>query len=196
MRIAILGWGSLIESLGVLNINLYFGENGWQTDGPVLPIEFSRISGVHDKLRYLSLVISPSSNWIMTLFAESIYTDLNNAICNLANRESTAFSAIGYFNFDKSKLNSRFSSDLFQSLEKWNENKNYNALIWTDLDSNFESIAKRPYTIENVQSYLKSFTIEELKKSIDYIRSAPSQTETQNRSIILNHLEKLQLSNK
>lgn len=195
MKIAVLGWGSLIESPGALNINLDFGDNGWQTDGPELPIEFSRISGVQNDLRYLSLVISPPSDWITTLFAESIYTDLNNAICNLANREGAAFSAIGYYDFQKVKIHSSFISVIAKSLEKWKNIKKYNALIWTDLDSNFKTITKSPFTMENVQSFLNSLTTEELEKSIEYIKTAPAQTKTQYRSIILNHLEKLQSSN-
>jgi 1-acyl-sn-glycerol-3-phosphate acyltransferase len=39
MRIAVLGWGSLIWSPGNLKI-----DREWHEDGPFLPIEFARVS--------------------------------------------------------------------------------------------------------------------------------------------------------
>lgn len=41
MKIAVLGWGSLIWDQGNLQIN----DDRWHTAGPLLPIEFARISG-------------------------------------------------------------------------------------------------------------------------------------------------------
>ena len=41
MKIAILGWGSLIWNPDKLDFDKDFG---WDPDGPKLPIEFSRIS--------------------------------------------------------------------------------------------------------------------------------------------------------
>jgi len=46
MKIAILGWGSLIWDARLLSINTTLFDNGWSSDGPDLPIEFSRVSTV------------------------------------------------------------------------------------------------------------------------------------------------------
>jgi hypothetical protein len=52
MKIAVLGWGSLLWEQGVLRL-----ASRWRTDGPWLPIEFARLS---DRGR-LTLVIHPES---------------------------------------------------------------------------------------------------------------------------------------
>ena len=62
MKIAILGWGSLIW----LPKDLKFDTNsGWKENGPVLPIEFARIS----KDGRLTLVITPNGTEVPTLYA-------------------------------------------------------------------------------------------------------------------------------
>ena len=60
MKIACIGWGSLIWNSGVLKIR-----NKWYEDGPILPIEFSRIS---DDGR-VTLIIDKSGTPVRTLWA-------------------------------------------------------------------------------------------------------------------------------
>lgn len=72
MKIAILGWGSLIWDKRTLRL-----AGDWQTGGPVLPIEFSRVSGDGR----LTLVIDPLHGVpVTTRFAPSAFTNLNDAI--------------------------------------------------------------------------------------------------------------------
>ena len=76
MRIAILGWGSLINEPRDLPIT---GE--WQKDGPMLWIEFSRISKRGARAGCLTLVIDERSDEeIRTLYIVSARTDLLQAI--------------------------------------------------------------------------------------------------------------------
>jgi len=87
-RIAILGWGSLIWCPRQLQ---YEGE--WQQGGPVLPIEFSRISSDGR----LTLVIDTQRGVdTPTRFVVSSHTDLKSAIENLRDRECTLERNIGY----------------------------------------------------------------------------------------------------
>ena len=75
MKIAILGWGSLIW----LPKDLKFDTNsGWKENGPVLPIEFARIS----KDGRLTLVITPNGTEVPTLYAVSSFDSLNLAVLN------------------------------------------------------------------------------------------------------------------
>src|ERR1700693_4595954 len=86
MRVAILGWGSLIPQPE----GLLLSEN-WQPDGPILEIEFSRISGDGR----LTLVIDPQGSEVKTYYAESARTELSDAICDLRIRESTSTRNVG-----------------------------------------------------------------------------------------------------
>ena len=62
MKIAILGWGSLIWQPK----DLKFDANiGWKEKGPILPIEFARIS----KDGRLTLVITKDAKEVKTYFA-------------------------------------------------------------------------------------------------------------------------------
>lgn len=81
MRVAIIGWGSLIYDRGVLRL-----VDGWHKNGPPLPVEFARISGNGT----ISLVISPEhGTTVTTYWAESMEGDLPLARENLCDRERT-----------------------------------------------------------------------------------------------------------
>src|SRR5437868_4323624 len=81
MRIAIIGWGSLIWCLGALQI-----KSCWHRDGPALPIEFARVS----KGKRLTLVIHPGSKEQQTLWATAASQELEAVRANLRDREGTS----------------------------------------------------------------------------------------------------------
>jgi hypothetical protein len=81
MKIAILGWGSLIWDSSELHL-----ASNWLEGGPILPIEFSRIS---DDGR-LSLVVDERHGVnVPTCYAHSSLTNLEKAIVDLQQREGT-----------------------------------------------------------------------------------------------------------
>lgn len=92
MRIAVLGWGSLIwcpKNLKIKYVN-------WKTDGPNLPIEFARIS----KYKSLALVIydeylDDETKWVPVLWNEMDVESIEEAIGNLCKREKTTCKRIG-----------------------------------------------------------------------------------------------------
>lgn len=100
-RIVIVGWGSLIWNPGNLE-----AEGQWKNDGPILPIEFSRLS-IDGRL---TLVIDPKTvgsnrlpvniggKDVKTLYILSNNTNLVAAIRNLRLREGTKAENIGYVN--------------------------------------------------------------------------------------------------
>src|SRR5437899_2851545 len=88
MRIAVLGWGSLIRSPGCLSTR-----GDWELTGPVLPIEFTRKSSDGR----LTLVIDHSTGVpVQTYWIESSMAALDDAIENLRKRERTTLERIGY----------------------------------------------------------------------------------------------------
>ncbi len=79
MKIAVLAWGSLIWEPRNLQT-----ATGFVLLGPVLPIEFSRVSGGNR----LTLVIDEANGApCRTYVAQSAYADLDNALLNLWLRE-------------------------------------------------------------------------------------------------------------
>lgn len=86
MRIAVLGWGSLIWCPGQLKI-----QTPWHSDGPDLLIEFARIS----KDGRLSLVIHVGAIELKTNWTVMESDELSKAVDNLADREGCGRKLIG-----------------------------------------------------------------------------------------------------
>ena len=85
MKIACIGWGSLIWNLGNLKI-----QKRWFEDGPILPIEFTRIS---DNGR-VTLIIDKEAKPIQTLWALMTCDDIEEAKKSLKDREGTGITKI------------------------------------------------------------------------------------------------------
>lgn len=171
MKIAIIGWGSLVWDPRELNT-----EGKWLHDGPKLPLEFARISS---DLR-LTLVIRPKSKWVKTLYINSADSDLKSAISNLQEREKCPnINSIGYYNFlDKTKNIKRIPEEIERELSMWNEVKKYDAVIWTDLGQNFKDKSQMEFNVHNLKIHLAGLKSNEYQLATEYILNAPSQIKT------------------
>lgn len=162
MKIVILGWGSLIWQPKDLAFNKEFG---WKKNGPILPIEFARIS----TNGRLTLVITEEGTEVTTLYALSNYHDLDEAILNLVVRECSGKKSIGYYD----KNNNAFFSinlNIKSNIEEWIKQTDFDAVIWTDLPEKLES--KDPL------EYLKSLIGNKSTSAEEYIRRTPTQIKT------------------
>jgi len=170
MKIAILGWGSLVWNPENLEIDKTQGQNGWFPDGPMLPVEFARIS----KGPRLTLVIRPESELVQTLYAISTKDNLHQAILNLSKRENCKIESIGYFD----RTENSFSNPNFQFIRNiidWIEVKNeIEAVIWTDLPENFQEKTGNSLNEENAISYINGLLLAEQAAAESYIRRAPA----------------------
>ncbi|MCG8750513.1 hypothetical protein [Tenacibaculum finnmarkense] len=172
MKIAILAWGSLYWELGDLSII-----DKWNNDGVILPIEFSRIS---DKGKgRLTLVIDEiNGSQIRTYWSTSSFNNLEKSIKNLKDREGTNNRNIGYINLIKNSSYSKFSKSLIEQIKDWASLKKLDAVIWTDLESNFQKIIKSEFSPENGLKYINKLDKKTKEKAIEYINKAPEQTIT------------------
>lgn len=168
MKIACLGWGSLIWQPGNLLIR-----RAWFEDGPLLPIEFTRQS----KDGRLTLVINESAKATRTLWALMATDNLNDAKRNLQEREG-----IPLKNIDKSigvvSANEDAKSKIEVIIKEWMQNLKIDAVIWTNLPSKFQGENNRTPTIEEAISYIKSLDINSKKNAEEYIRKTPRQIDT------------------
>lgn len=173
MKIAILGWGSLIWDPRELEIC-----GSWQKDGPLLPIEFARVSGDGR----LTLVLDSKAVNVQTLWVLSSCTDLSKARKSLATREGTSEENIGYVSIPGNDRQCRIGSDVLVKIEEWARSKEIDATIWTDLKANFEEKAKMPFNGGNVVKYLKGLETRTWCKAEEYVRRTPKQITTRIRT--------------
>jgi len=183
MKIAVLGWGSLIWNPKRKSGELNLADDKWFSDGPTLPIEFARISS--DKR--LTLVLFPAAKKVPVLWAMMALNNLDEAINNLREVEGIpAFSRdrIGYVNLQSGEQRSSVVADIADEIRRWACMKKVEAVIWTDLPPKFEEETGIKFTEENVTSYLNNPPDDSKKKAEEYIRRVPRQIRTGFRSAI------------
>ena len=180
MNIGILAWGSLIWQPKDLFFDTEFG---WKEDGPILPIEFARIS----KDGRLTLVITQNGALVPTFYTASKYKTLDEAILNLAVIEGSGRRSIG--SYDKTK--NEFSHNVFfkEIIRDWINDKDFDAVIWTNLGENWVIKNEKGEIIDTIESakrieYLKSLKGNTSVLAEEYIRKTPVQIKTKYRAKI------------
>jgi len=169
MRIVLLGWGSLIWSPNGLPI-----VGDWHPGGPVLPIEFSRVS----QDGRLTLVIDElNGTEVCTRYALSPRTDLKDAVEDLMRRECTVPDCIGFVDLANGTTNQIYSS-ITKQIRDWPRRSGVDAVIWTALKSNFEERTAEQFAVERAITYLQSLRGSERENAFNYIRKAPEEVNT------------------
>lgn len=180
MKIAILGWGSLLWQPKDLHFN---EEIGWSKNGPFLPIEFARIS----KDGRLTLVITKNGIQVQTYFAISSYETVEEAVLNLSVREGSGRKQIGSYK----KSTNTFSQEVFfeKNILEWINDTDIDAVIWTNLGENWEIKNDNDELIKTIKpderiEYLKSLKGDKSALAEEYIRRTPIQIQTYYRELI------------
>ena len=140
MKIAFLGWGSLVWNPGDLLVR---GE--WFKDGPFLPIEFCRQSD-NDRL---TLVISPGKPELRTLWALSSTTKLQEAVKSLQAREGLSGTHVDK-NTGVWPTDPKYSA-ASPSIAAWAKDKALDAVVWTALGPRFHKKDRCPSAQEAVR---------------------------------------------
>jgi len=154
ISIAILGWGSLIWD--PRELHRYIGP--WLGGGPVLPIEFSRLSSG----RRLTLVIDDENGVpVPTQYAVSLRLVLDEAIVDLARRERTRRpEGIGFVDQTGGTARSRIGP-VAETIATWADKQGMNAVIWTDLGPNFSDETGTPFSCEAAAAHLRRLESDE-----------------------------------
>lgn len=180
MRISILVWGSLFWDPRNLSFN-----GNWHFDGPLLPIEFARISSGNR----LTLVINHESQTIQTLYCISAQDSIQVAINNLAEREGTTnLLNIGFIDFEANRVNVRVENEfILPILRDWNIDKKFDAIIWSDFGNNFADRSGMDFTSGNIVRFLTGLNEAQLREALRYIVMTPPQVGTDFRRAIQEH---------
>lgn len=166
MKIACLGWGSLVWNPGDLPLR-----SQWHSDGPLIRVEFVRQSG-GDTGR-ITLVILPSAEEVTSLWAEMDIDDPEAAKESLRIREGRPHRHhIGLWRrgqIDPSSL---------PGLAEWAASREIHAVVWTDLPPKFQGQEGRVLSVGEVVTYLQALPEEAKTVAIEYIQRAPEQIDT------------------
>jgi len=175
--IAILGWGSLLWEPHAAFDDTH---GQWLRSGPALSLEFSRIS--RSRLDALTLVID-SKNGRKTIVSYCISNrkNLDDAICDLRCREGTPLTNIGFIERSTGRRNCD-DKELFAVLSAWlereNIRENIDAVVWTNLKSNFDHKHHKPFSISEAIYHLQSLSPEAKVKAAEYVWRAPKFVHT------------------
>jgi hypothetical protein len=177
MKIAILGWGSLLWDPRDLQLASPF-----ELIGPRLPVEFCRISKNHR----LTLIIDETFGTLCRTYAAASGSEtLDEAVENLRLREGMSSAAdVGFVEITRQERNAAATErhpHAVETIADWALNAGYDAAIWTALDSHFESRTQEPFSVNAAMRFLENLEQQEpeaFERALDYIRRAPPATQT------------------
>jgi hypothetical protein len=177
MKIAILGWGSLLWDPRDLKLVAPF-----ELTGPSLPIEFCRVS---KNLRLTLIIHEEFGTLCQTYAATSAFTNRAEAMENLRVREGMSSTGdVGFAivaNQERSHTATKLHPHATETIADWTANAGYDAAIWTALDSRFEEQATEPFSVNAAMRFLEKLAQhnpESFVGALDYIRRAPDATQT------------------
>ena len=175
MKIAILGWGSLLWDR---RAEFYKQHEDWQCDGPSLKLEFSRVSQTRNDALTLVLDLNNGESCEVA-YALSKRRNPDDAICDLRCREGTTLENIGFYFADGSRKQSR-EGDVLKGIQSWALERKIDVVIWTDLASNFreKSKCKKPIFIEAALCHIQALDTEGKAKAAEYVWRAPQFIDT------------------
>ena len=161
-----LAWGSLYWNPDTLPIK------NWNYSNLELPLEFSRISD-EGKGR-LTLVIDDKNGKLNKVwYAISQINNVNQSIQKLRQREKTTLNNIAYINLKKNmKRSLNTPPKIIEKIWDWARDNNIDAVIWTDLKSNWYDIMHTPYNVQNAYKYFKNSPLDVRLKILEYIYKA------------------------
>lgn len=180
-HIAILGWGSLLwdarPDFDVLH-------DQWREDGPVLKIEFSRIST--SRSGALTLVLDPINGAAnQVAYCVSKRPDLLQARQDLKFREGTTLKNIGFIGANEEKYSR--DPESMDSITAWAFARKLGGVVWTDLPSNFG-----PFSPQKAIAYLDALDDKGAKAALEYICKAPRSIRTPLREAYMHRLNSQQ----
>jgi len=183
VRVAILGWGSLLWDTRPKFTPFTSQCGPWQRGGPSLPLEFSRIS--KSRGGALTLVID-ANNGTETIvsYCVSARNRSSAAIEDLRIREGpTRQEWIGSFRtpFEQSPY--------FHAIRTWASSHSFDDVVWTDLPPDFRAF-RQPFSVKAAVTHLEGLDAESATMAREYLKRAPDFVQTPVRHALQDFVEK------
>ena len=180
MRIAILGWGSLIWDTDTEKGKEFARRCRGQwaiAQGLELPLEFSRVS--ESRSHALTLVIDEKHGTRCRVsYAMSKREALNDAICDLRSREGTTWKNIGCWTARRGTPRLDATQE---RIGAWAGKSGFDAVVWTALESNFAKQNKAnatEFSVENAIRHIENLSREGKARAAEYVWRAPDEIMT------------------
>lgn len=150
--------------------------------GPILPIEFARVSGKGASPRRLTLVIDDKVGaQCQTYAALSGLGDLEAARENLRGREGLDHvNGIGFAvkgGASSAKAIERHPKAV-TAIRAWLAASDFDAVIWTALANNFAERVGEAFSVDAALRFLEALPEDQLPHALEYIRKAPEPVQT------------------
>jgi hypothetical protein len=172
MRIALLGWGSLLSDSDT-RFAATHGE--WQPDGPRLPLEFTRISASHQSA--LTLVIDKRHGTSCTVaWCESTLGSAEEAVAALLKWEE--IKSPGVHHLLAATALPPTASSILVTIATWARAKQLDAVVWNGLESNFTKATGKQFSVSTAVAHLKQLPPRGLAMAQQYVMRAPGFVRT------------------
>jgi hypothetical protein len=169
MKIAFLGWGSLLRISHALKL-----VGKWQSDGPLFPLEFAYIT----KSNVLTLAIHPASSQVQTFWAQSEFEDLEEAKGALGKLSRTELSDISCSSAEENSNKDELAAATYDSLRVWLKQKGLDAVVWIGRKSNFKEATGADFTEESAMDFINMLSKNQRLAAEEHIINYPDQIET------------------
>ena len=179
MRIAILGWGSLLWEGGPAFDRWH---EPWEFDGPTLILEFSRISA--SRSGALTLVVDEEHGTrTRVAWCLSKRATIDDAVCDLRCREGTTLENVARIDVPAQAAVPE-GSEPRNPVVAWARSRRIDSIDWTALKSNFLAKRKQPFSVAAAISYLETLEPAGKARAAEYIWRAPAFVKTDLRSAL------------
>lgn len=173
MKIACLGWGSLVWKPDDLPVS-----GKWHENGPWLPLEFCRVGDGGE----LATALCANAQACQALWTSLEVTELGLAVEALRRREAVPddrCDGIGSLVVDASTEG---------VIGQWAREQGLDAVVWTDLPPRIDRIEGRIPSPQKALQYLQGLEGETLEHARHYVTSVPAQIDTAYRRLIAQQL--------
>lgn len=181
LKIAILGWGSLLWWPQAA-FDAQHGE--WNFGGPRLPIEFTRVAPA--SMGGLTLVIDPvHGHPTQTAYSLSKRDTVAEARRDLQDREwARSTELIGCLDLTAGGAGSP-GDGVEAAIVAWAADREIDAVVWTAYPPNFQEKTATEFSVAMAIAYLKNLPRADQERAANYIRKAPTFVQTPLRRALL-----------
>jgi hypothetical protein len=171
MKIACLGWGSLIWKPGDLKCN-----SEWQADGPALPIEYARVS----RDGRITLVLVEGEPTSPVLWSPLAVDSLDEAVKMLAAREGTGdLGQIG--RWSPGGTGNYLGLDVIAA---WATERQIDGVVWTALPPGLKDSRGTKPVLQDLLAHINGLTVKQRDSAAEYVAKTPKQIATAYRSAL------------
>ncbi len=174
LKIAVLAFGSLLQPANRKNLSIV--GNKFNSDGPEIPLEFTRISRKDGQLKAVIDEKDGAPNKVC--YAISKHGSIDKAFDELVKSEKIRpdfVSVVDIKNKQTSEAAVRHSNTTMK-IANWAKKNKIDVVLWNSLGKRFKDAIDIKFTPANAVSYLAKLPAKERDAAIKHIKSLPIKT--------------------